>query len=253
MDLGAFFQGKGVELFAEVGIEKLPPADQTGILQFLPMAKSVIVFGKEVPAQVYKGPKREKTREMLRIAEALDRSASLLTSLLNAEQIPARSIPLYLPVRISGGKIQGLVRLKQVAAAGGLGSIGANTLLLTPEFGPRLLLSGVVIGRPVTEWGSGRRSGQGGIMPVQLCTGCGRCTRSCPFGALGPEGVDTFRCRTVSTWIPARLVPVVKWLLGRQVLLTIAAPVAPWIARVATIRCSLCVTECPSFAGDKMI
>jgi hypothetical protein len=29
------------------------------------------------------------------------------------------------------------------------------------------------------------------------------------------------------------------------------APLAPWIARTATIRCSLCVTECPNYSGDK--
>jgi hypothetical protein len=55
----------------------------------------------------------------------------------------------------------------------------------------------------------------------------------------------------VRAWIAPPLVPLLKWMLGRQVLLKCAAPLAPWIARMATIRCSLCVMECPLFCGDQ--
>jgi epoxyqueuosine reductase QueG len=211
----------------------------------------VIVFGKEVPVPVYKMLPKEKTREMLRIAEALDNTAIHLAGRLEAEQIPALPVPLYLPLRIAEGKIQGVVRLKQVAAAGGIGSQGLNSVLLSPRFGPRLLLSGVVTGLPVqdslqTEIIAGRNEDQS-------CTGCGRCIRVCPGGALGPEGVDAFRCRTVSAWVPMVLVPAVKWMLGRTIVLKCLAPLAPWIARMATIRCSLCVTECPNYSGDEGI
>ncbi len=92
-------------------------------------------------------PPKEKTRGMLRIAEALDNTAVRLAALLEEEQVPALPVPLYLPVRIADGRVQGVVRLKQVAAAGGLGSLGRNTVLFNPRFGPRLLLSGVVTGR----------------------------------------------------------------------------------------------------------
>ena len=189
---------------------------------------------------------------MLKIAEDLDNSAVRLARLLNAENIPAQSVPLYLPVRILDGQVQGIVRLKYIAAAGGLGTIGKSSLLLSPRYGPRLLLSGVVTGQLVFghEPGDKIPAGAGGA-DFMLCTGCERCINVCPGGAFGPDGVDAFRCRTVSTWIAPPVVPVVKWLLGRQVLLKCAAPLAPWIARVATIRCSLCVTECPLFEGTE--
>ncbi|PKL62202.1 MAG: hypothetical protein CVV31_06975 [Methanomicrobiales archaeon HGW-Methanomicrobiales-2] len=244
MDLAAFFRNEGVDVFSRVGIEALPDADRASVLQFFPAARSVIVFGKEVPVPVYRMLPGEKTQQMLRIAESLDNAAARLAGCLDAEHIPSLPIPLYLPVRIVDGKVQGVVRLKHIAAAGGLGEIGKNTVLLNRRFGPRLLLSGVVTGAPAQ--GAGKRAGTSG---APLCTGCGACVRACPEGAIGPDGVDAFRCRTVRAWVPPPVVPVVKWLLRRQLLLRGMAPLAPLIARTATIRCSLCVTGCPAFPG----
>lgn len=246
MDLAAFFRDEGIDFFSEVSIDVLPDVDREPVQQFFPAARSVIVFGKEVPVPVYRMPAREKTREMLRIAEALDTTAVRLAGRLNAEHTPALPVPLYLPVRIIDGRVQGVVRLKHIASAGGLGEAGKNTVLLTPRFGPRLLLLGVVTARQVTESGE---SGKEGEPP--LCTGCGRCIQVCPTGALGPEGVDAFRCRTVRAWVPPSLAPVVKWMLGWRVVQKSMAPFAPWIAKTATIRCSLCVTLCPNFLGKE--
>ena len=249
MDLKVFFQEQQIDVFSEVSLDNLSDEDRSSIVQFFPAALSVIVFGKEVPVSVYRMPPNEKTPGMLRVAEALDNTAVRLAGLLEEEQVPALPVPLYLPVRIADGRVQGVVRLKQVAAAGGLGSLGRNTVLFNPRFGPRLLLSGVVTGCHVhksqeTESCAGRKE-------APICTGCGRCIKVCPQGALGPEGVDAFRCRTVSAWVPPVLVPAAKWMLGRTIVLKCMAPLAPWIARTATIRCSLCVTECPNYSGDE--
>ncbi|KAF5051298.1 MAG: 4Fe-4S binding protein [Methanoculleus marisnigri] len=242
MDLATFFGDEGVDIFSRVAIEDLPDADRASVLEFLPPARSVIVFGKEVPVPVYRMPPREKTQQMLRIAESLDDAAGRLAGRLEREGIPALPVPLFLPVRVVDGRVQGVVRLKHIAAAGGLGEIGKNTLLLNPRFGPRLLLAGVVAGSPVQEAGY-RNTG------APLCTGCGACIRACPEGAIGPDGVDAFRCRTIRAWVPPPVVPAVKWLLRRQLLLRGMAPLAPLVARTATIRCSLCVTGCPAFPG----
>ena len=249
MDLTLFFQEQEIDVFSEVSLDNLSDEDRSSVVQFFPAAQSVIVFGKEVPVTVYRMPPNEKTRGMLRIAEALDSTAVRLAVLLEEEQVPALPVPLYLPVRIADGKVQGVVRLKQVAAAGGLGSLGRNTVLLNPRSGPRLLLSGVVTGRRVQESRQAER--YPGRAEAPACKGCGHCIQVCPGGALGPEGVDAFRCRTVSAWVPPVLVPVAKWMLERTILLKCMAPLAPWIARTTTIRCSLCVTECPNFSGNE--
>lgn len=250
MDLRAFFGKEGIDVFAVVDISDLQEQDGESVLRWFPAAQSVIVFGKEVPVQAYLLSPKQKTREMLRVAEGLDRSAVRLAGLLNSKHIPALSVPLYLPVRMVNGHVQGMVRLKNIAVAGRLGSAGMNSVFLSPRYGPRLLLSGVITGRParVIFPDSEKEPGSAATEPLQ-CTGCGRCFTVCPEGALGPDGIDAFRCRTISTWIPGPLVPAVKLLLGRTLLLKSLAPLAPWIARAATIRCSLCVTECPKFAG----
>ena len=244
-----FFKEQGIDVFSEVSLDNLSDEDRSSVVQFFPAAQSVIVFGKEVPVPVYRMLPKEKTRGMLRIAEALDNTAVRLAGLLEAEEVTAKPVPLYLPVKIADGKIQGVVRLKQVAAAGGLGSPGRNSVLLNPRFGPRLLLSGVVTGRQVEESQPTERDAVG--KDSLACSGCGHCIRVCPQGALRPEGIDAFRCRTVSAWVPPILVPAAKWVLGQTLLLKCMAPLAPWIARTATIRCSLCVTECPNFSGNQ--
>ncbi len=250
LDLRTFFTDVGIDVFAEVSIANLPDADRKSVVQMLPSARSVIVFGKEVPVQAYRMTPREQTRVMLRIAGELDNSAKRLARLLNMDGIPALPVPLYLPVRIQDGRVHGVVRLKNIAEAGGLGSIGKSSVLLSPRYGPRLLLLGVVTNRSVSEY---ERSGEtpisSGTPGSGLCSGCRRCVKVCPGGAIGPDGVDAFLCRTVRAWVPPSLVPVVKWMLGLQMLLKCAAPLAPWIARMASIRCSLCVTECPLFEG----
>ena len=186
-----FFQEQQIDVFSEVSLDNLSDEDRSSIVQFFPAARSVIVFGKEVPVSVYRMPPNEKTPGMLRVAEALDDTAVWLAGLLEEEQVPALPVPLYLPVRIADGRVQGFVRLKQVAAAGGLGSLGRNTVLFNPRFGPRLLLSGVVTGRRVQKSQEAERCR--GRKEAPTCTGCGRCINVCPGGALGPEGVDAFR------------------------------------------------------------
>ncbi len=248
MDLPSFFQEQGVDVFSEVSVDALPDMDRSFIREFFPCARFVIVFGREVPVAMYRMPAREKTREMVRIAESLDTDASRLAACLETEHIPARPVPLYLPVRIADGRVQGVVRLKQVAAAGGLGSPGRNTVLLSPRFGPRLLLGGVVTGGCASDTGPARSSSTMDGAP--LCSGCGRCIAACPGGALGPDGIDAFRCRDVSAWVPPVLVPAAKWMLGRTMLLKCLAPLSPWVARIATIPCSRCVTECRKFSRE---
>jgi epoxyqueuosine reductase len=248
LDLTLFFQEQGIDVFSEVSIDDLSQEDKASVVQFFPAAQSVIVFGKEVPVSVYRMQAKEKTRGMLEVADTLDSTAIKLAALLEKNQVPAKSVPLYLPVRITDGKVQGLVRLKHVAAAAGLGLPGKNTVLFNPRFGPRLLLSGVVTSRHARK--SRKTENIEGKNEVLVCTGCGRCIRVCPEEALGSADVDAFRCRTVSAFVPPVLVPAVKWLLGRMLLLKCVAPLAPWIARTATIRCSLCVTECPNLSKN---
>jgi epoxyqueuosine reductase QueG len=240
MDIDAFFKEVGIDEYSIVRIEDLPDTDRSGPLHLVPSARSVIVFGMEIPVPVYEAPPREKTQKMLQIVESLDRTAARLADRLIAENFRSAVVPLFLPLRVESEGIQGIVRLKRIAALGGLGTIGKSTLLISPRYGTRLAFSGIV-----TEMEAGLLKTS---LSADFCGNCGWCVRSCPGGAIGPDGVDVFRCRNISPWVPAPLVPAATWLLSHVSIQSLVVPFAP---RVARLRCSLCVMVCPCFrAGE---
>ncbi|MEO8079242.1 MAG: hypothetical protein ABI641_01845, partial [Caldimonas sp.] len=82
-----------------------------------------------------------------------------------------------------------LLSLPHAAVEAGLGTLGLNLQLLTPEFGPRVVLTAVLCSlevecdRPMTE---------------ALCLGpsCGRCLKTCPPDAVKEWGRDWPACDT---------------------------------------------------------
>ena len=71
---------------------------------------------------------------------------------------------------------------RRAAVRAGMGFIGKNDLLITPEHGTRvvIILMATAVDapqRPVRQ------------APGQTCLSCGRCAAACPSGALGPEGM----------------------------------------------------------------
>jgi epoxyqueuosine reductase len=90
-----------------------------------------------------------------------------------------------------GEHLEPLLDLPRAAVEAGLGTLGLNEQLLTPQFGPRVVLSAVLCSvdvecdRPRTE---------------ALCLGpeCGRCLKACPGDVIGHwardwEGCDRYR------------------------------------------------------------
>ncbi len=79
---------------------------------------------------------------------------------------------------------QGSLLIRQAAVQAGLGSLGLNGMLLTPEFGPRLFLMGVLTNLDIEA---------GSPMERPLCLGpveCGRCINACPVQAI-PRQLQT--------------------------------------------------------------
>jgi epoxyqueuosine reductase QueG len=85
--------------------------------------------------------------------------------------------------RLPHTRVAGHLSLRHAAVSAGLGEIGLNNLLLTPEFGPHQRLAAVV-----TE----ARLEPDGPRELGLCKHCGRCESACPVGALrdGRHSVD---------------------------------------------------------------
>ncbi|MGH8765503.1 MAG: hypothetical protein ACRET8_07280, partial [Burkholderiales bacterium] len=105
---------------------------------------------------------------------------------------PAIVVP---PTHVTPGSYQGdpqahlepLLSLPHAAVEAGLGTLGLNLQLLTPEFGPRVLLAAVLCSvdvecdKPMVE---------------ALCKGpsCGRCLKVCPADAVQEWGRDWQSC-----------------------------------------------------------
>ena len=225
MDLDAFFKEEGIFEYAIVRFEDLPYTDRSGPLHLIPSACSVIVFGTTIPAPVYEALPKEKTQKMLRIAESLDLTAVRLAGRLNAEQFRSAIVPLSLPLQVESGRVQGIVRLKQIAALSGLGTIGRSTSLYHPATGPGLYSPGLS-----PKWGQAPQKPR--WLWISVGTACGVCGHV-PGGAISADGVNVFRCRNISPWIPAPLVPGSDLAAGSPV------PPAP-CSTLRTLGCPSC-------------
>ncbi len=82
-----------------------------------------------------------------------------------------------------------LLSLPHAAVEAGLGTLGLNLQLLTPEFGPRVILTAVMASLDVEP--DRRRTDS-------LCLGasCGRCLKACPADAVRHFGRDWEACDT---------------------------------------------------------
>ncbi len=81
----------------------------------------------------------------------------------------------------------GALSLVHAAVEAGLGTLGLNLMLLTPEFGPRMILTAVLTS---AELEPDER------MIKSLCLGeeCGRCLLACPGDAILHWGLDKKKC-----------------------------------------------------------
>jgi epoxyqueuosine reductase len=160
-----------------------------GPFDHLPDAASVIVLGVRLPHASIdwagKGPGR-KAGHYAGITHG---------EALNQLMTPARSIARYLEEmgfenvavvdleglasRLYSPPVQDLTASRFSALAAGLGDIGWNGLVLTPEFGPRQRFMAIVTSAPLAP------------DPLYdgppLCERCGRCVQGCPVTAISAD------------------------------------------------------------------
>ena len=104
---------------------------------------------------------------------------------------------------------------RQAAIAASLGVKGLNNLLITPEFGPRVRLGGLLT---TAEIEPDRRE-----LPPDLCNKCLKCVRSCPVGALNADPavtprLDQPKCKTnyIRPFLWPTLWQTLKTVLGTE-------------------------------------
>jgi epoxyqueuosine reductase QueG len=155
-----------------------------------PRVKSVIVIVKRIPAGAF----RCKTNTPVQYIDMLVLRKMDKTAYRLAEAIERTGYPSFITAaqetdwtykRASYGRLS----TRHLGIEAGLGTFGLEVNILTPEFGPRVYLTGVLTelelepDHPMTE---------------QVCIGesCSRCLYSCPSDAVLHFGIDKRACAT---------------------------------------------------------
>jgi len=82
------------------------------------------------------------------------------------------------PVYPGGPKPDGMISLRVVGCAAGLGELGLSKLFLTPQFGPRQRMYAVLTDAELEP---------DPLLAEPVCDECGDCIRACPAGAMSHE------------------------------------------------------------------
>ena len=155
-----------------------------------PHTKSVVVIVKHIPVGAFRCKTtvpvqyldmlvlRRMARIAYRLAEALERDGH--PSFVTAAQETDWNYK-----KASYGRLS----TRHLGIEAGLGAFGLEVNILTPEFGPRVYLTGILTeaeldaDKPMTE---------------QVCIGesCSRCLYSCPSDAVRHFGIDKRKCAT---------------------------------------------------------
>src|SRR5215467_9714012 len=155
-----------------------------------PHCKSVVVLVQRIPAGAFRCKSNVPVQyiDML-VLRKMDKVAYRL-----AEELEERGYPSFVTAaqetdwnykRASYGRLS----TRHLGVEAGLGTLGLEVNILTPEFGPRVYLTGILTelelepDHPITE---------------QVCIGesCSRCLHSCPADAVLHFGIDKRACAT---------------------------------------------------------
>ncbi len=155
-----------------------------------PYIKSVIVLVQRIPAGAFRARSNVPVQyiDML-VLRKMDKVAYRLS-----EEMERLGHPTFVTAaqetdwsykRASYGRLS----TRHLGVEAGLGTLGLEVNILTPEFGPRLYLTGILT---ELELEADRR------MEEQVCIGesCSRCLHSCPPNAVLHWGIDKRACAT---------------------------------------------------------
>ncbi len=102
-------------------------------------------------------------------------------------------------------------KLQDAAVSAGLGSVGKNRLLITPQYGPNVHLSMIITDAPLEP---------DAPFEEDPCAGCNLCLEACPTGALtaltGRGRPDESKCKPWNCHLACLRVCHEKWLKQRQ-------------------------------------
>jgi len=146
--------------------------------------------------------------ETLRVYANLGHAMNRLADFMRAQGIPCQV----------GHPLMGLVLYPALAARAGMGCLGRQGLLITPEFGPRQRIGAIFVPLEDMPWTGGEQHS----WVLDFCDRCNLCVRCCPGGAIYEE--------------PRPNTPGVFTTIDN-------AACAPWFSLY--LGCSVCIKVCP--------
>src|SRR5947199_2327335 len=158
--------------------------------RILPSIKSVIVLVQRIPAGAFRAVSNVPVQYMdMLVLRKMDKVAYRL-----AEELERAGHPTFVTAaqetdwslkRASYGRLS----TRHLGVEAGLGTLGLEVNILTPEFGPRVYLTGILT---ELELEPDQR------ITEQVCIGesCSRCLHSCPPNAVLHWGIDKRGCAT---------------------------------------------------------
>lgn len=155
-----------------------------------PHVKSVIVIAKRIPAAAFRCKTNVPVQyiDML-VLRKMDRVSYDLVEALEREGHPsfvtAAQETDWNYKRASYGRLS----TRHLGIEAGIGTMGLEVNILTPEYGPRVYLTGILTELELEP---------DEIMTEQVCIGesCSRCLHSCPSDAVRHWGIDKRACAT---------------------------------------------------------
>jgi epoxyqueuosine reductase QueG len=153
-----------------------------------PYVKSVIVLVQHIPAGAFRCKSNVPVQYMdMLVLRKMDKVAFRLAEELESAGHPTFVVPAQETEWSYKRASYGRLSTRHLGVEAGLGTLGLEVNILTPEYGPRLYLTGVLTeleleaDRPMTE---------------QVCIGesCSRCLYSCPGDAVLHFGIDKRGC-----------------------------------------------------------
>lgn len=197
---GAWLDDIRVEIGADlIGVlevrEDSYPDFVSGVKTLLPTAKAAVMLGMEYDSetlnllnfpQKFEGKAKAGVLlepHVLQLNREIDNAVAMMVKRLKREgyrslSLPSRGMPLLRPkdFKTASSYVKSPISYTHVAEAAGMGTIGTHSLLITPEFGTRVRLAGLLTEAPIR--------GTKRIDPIDDCTHCLDCVKICPVGAI---------------------------------------------------------------------
>jgi ferredoxin len=150
--------------------------------------KSVITIAQHIPAGAFRCRTNTPVQYMdMLVLRKMDKVAYRLAEDLERAGHPAFVVPAQETEWNLKRASYGRLSTRHLGVESGLGTLGLEVNILTPEYGPRIYLTGILTELELAA---------DGPMTEQVCIGesCSRCLHSCPGDAVLHFGIDKRAC-----------------------------------------------------------